>query len=448
MVKPRRLLLVSYYFPPCSAVAAFRMLGLTRHLPKFGWQVSVVAPPRMPHEPFDAAAAEQVPPTTVVHAVPYTQGWWSRRLQRYVRHQIWLPRAYAACQRAIRREKPDAVLTSSPPPCVHLLGLVLKKQFRLPWLADFRDPWVTNNESRRQRLFRTSWESLCEATVARQADCVIANTPSSCRGYQAAFASQRHKFVAIPNGYDPESFVDLASAPSTDESVTILHAGELYSGRDPRPLFDALGALLRDRPSSPKQPFRLLLLGHATENRFDLAQAIRERGLDQVVEFGGHVPYAQALQAMKQADILLVLDTAGRKVSIPAKLYEYLGAGRPILALSEPDGDVAWALLTSGVVHRVAPPNDAQRIKQALLELDSELRAQPHAGALNGRASIFTRERMAGTVAECLNRLVAGRATANGNRRVFAGVNGSLHGHVPQRNTDTSLPHCPPHARA
>src|SRR5262245_39134420 len=100
---PRKLLLVTYHFPPSGAVAALRMLGLARHQPGFGWQVCVVAPPSMPDEPLDPQLARLVPPETSQSPVPFPQGRLAGLLRRFSYHGVWLPRALADCRRVMAR---------------------------------------------------------------------------------------------------------------------------------------------------------------------------------------------------------------------------------------------------------------------------------------------------------------------------------------------------------
>jgi hypothetical protein len=130
---------------------------------------------------------------------------------------------------------------------------------------------------------------------------------------------------------------------------------------------------------------------------------ILRRGLNTLVEVGGQVAYDEAIQAMKNSDVLLLFDTPGRRIGVPAKLYEYIGVGRPILALAERDGDVAWALRESGIAHRLASPSDPGQIKQALTELIGHL-GESGSDRRNGdQHLLFTREAMAAKLAEILN---------------------------------------------
>jgi glycosyltransferase involved in cell wall biosynthesis len=396
----RKVLLVTYHFPPSGAVAVHRMLGLVRYLPKFGWQPIVVAPPRVPWEPEDASLLEQVPAGTVVERVPFPSGFLGKVARYLSPDGHWLWKARVACRRVIREHRPAAIITSSPPGCVHLAGLRMHHQFGLPWLADFRDPWVTNAVIPRWSL-GWRWERWQEAKVMRQATALIANTPLNERGWAAAFPDLAGKIVTITNGFDPERFV--ASPRPHGQPLTILHAGELYHERDPRPLLDALRDL---QAQGGGRGVQLEFLGRLSGHRFDLAQEVRDRSMENAVHIAEMVPYTEALERMMRADILLIVNSPGYRIGVPAKLYEYLGAGRAILALAELDSDIAWVLRESGVLHRIAPPLDVPRIKQAVVELveavQSGVPAVPNPAALEQ----FTRERMARKFAECLDRSV------------------------------------------
>ena len=209
----------------------------------------------------------------------------------------------------------------------------------------------------------------------------------------------------VTNGFDPECFPPPRRLGPPQERLTILHAGELYLGRDPRPLLDAIKALKDSRDSSTPS-IRLRILGQSTDPRIDLRNAIRERGLDGIVELGGQVPYAECIEAMTSADVLLLLDTPGRRVGIPAKLFEYLGAAQPMLALTETDGDVAWVLRTSGALYRIASPREPDAIRQAILELRDGLQQQRWELPSPSQQACFTRANLAGQLAGHLDRLL------------------------------------------
>ncbi len=197
----RRVLIVTYHFPPSAASGTFRLLGFARHLPRFGWAVHVVAPPEMPWDPVDPALTAQVPAETRYDAVAYP-----KRAPRLLRiaapYGVWLPPAWRACRRAIGRQRPDVVLTSGPPHVVHLLGMLLQRTHRLPWIADFRDPWISGMVAGRLN-WQQRWLRYLEKQVIAHADRILANAPNAARLFQETYPRQAHKVVTLTNGFDP-----------------------------------------------------------------------------------------------------------------------------------------------------------------------------------------------------------------------------------------------------
>jgi glycosyltransferase involved in cell wall biosynthesis len=390
----RRLLIITYHFPPSAASGSFRLLGFARHLPKCNWQVAVVAPPGLPWEPDDPELAKQIPLETIVHPAPYRRTRWNKPLRRLAPYAIWLRTALPACVRAVREACPAAVLTSGPPHWVHLCGLHLRRWHGIPWVADFRDPWVSASAFPLQGWFRQRWQGMWERKVLRRADAILANAEHACERLKAAFPHWQEKIFTVPNGFDPESFAD--PAPNGDRAeIQIVHSGEVYAGRDPRGFLDALQMLVK--PPLLK-PIAATFLGRPGP----LATLVDERGLRGVVTMEGQVSHPRNLRALAAADILLLIDTPGRRIGVPAKLYEYIGAARPILALAEPDGDTSRTLKLSGLPYRIASPVDPMAIRQALADLiPLALAHQPGPTA----DSPFTRERITAGLTEILNRL-------------------------------------------
>jgi glycosyltransferase involved in cell wall biosynthesis len=356
----------------------------------------------MPEEPYDAGLAEQMPTGIKVLPAAFPRGRIIRAMRRLIPYGVWLPRAWVACCHAIRRYRPDALLTSSPPHCVQLLGYYLQRRFKLPWVADFRDPWITGRTPKENHRFRLSWESRWERKVIARADIVVANAPLAAQWLQEAFPSYPGKVRTILNGFDAENVTSVPAPHSSNGTLRILHTGELYAGRDPRPFLDAVQELQRNGAES-LPPICVSFLGRNDMGSRRFRAEILRRSLDTLVEVGGQVAYDEAIQAMKNSDILLLLDTPGRRIGVPAKLYEYIGVGRPILALAERDGDVAWALRQSGIRHRIASSSDPTQIKQALAELIGEIRENRLDTPTKQQRFLFTREGMASQLAEVLN---------------------------------------------
>jgi glycosyltransferase involved in cell wall biosynthesis len=361
----KKVLLITYHFPPSAASGSFRLLGFARHLPASGWQPLVVAPPCLPWEPIDTQLLDSVPADAMVTPVAYPTNA-PKLLRAFAQNAIWLPRAWSACKRVVGEHRPDVILTSGPPHCVHVLGHYLKRRTGLPWVADFRDPWISDGTDKRLGWMQR-WALRWERTVFQNADLILANAPNARRMFQGTYPAAADKVVTLTNGFDPCGAQGRIADPSCEasQSTRLLHAGEIYAGRDPLPLFETL-AELNAQPDS----FVLKVLGR---NEIDLDKLLRERGWSDFVYVEGQRSYQDSLEEMRQADILVLFDSPGRKIGVPAKLYEYLGAGRPILALAEPDGDTGAVLRQSGVLHRIASPGDRAQIRQALVQLTEAL---------------------------------------------------------------------------
>ena len=391
----RRALIVTFHFPPSSASGSFRMLGFARHLPRAGWEAVVVAPPRMPWEAVDPELLRQVPPETILHRVSYPHSRISMPLRLWAPWTTWLVKAWPACVRAVRRDRSEVVLTSGPPHLVHILGLLVKRRFGIPWVADFRDPWIACTPHQSGGTWHDRVEARLERAVMHRADRIIVNAPNACDALRQEFPEAAGRMTVITNGFDPERFPP--PAVTDGDFFTITHSGQLLIDRDPRPFLAAVRTWVAGRPAGAR-PVRVAFFGHHDSD--GLAAVYQSRSLEGVLTIQGQIPYAESLAAMVRSDILLLLDSPRRRIGVPAKLYEYLGAGQPVLALCEADGDTAWVLRESGLPHRIAPPDDPAAILEALVGLASEVEpgrdiVEPGSGRLK-----FTREMMAHRLAE------------------------------------------------
>ncbi len=392
------LLMLGYHFPPSADSGAQRLLGFARHLPRFGWSTVVVAPTGLPGEPEAPALAARVPVETAVYRVRYP-----RRVPRLLRwlapNTVWLPYARRAARRAVRRNHPDAVLTSGPPHWVHLLGRYLQKHFDLPWVADFREPWITAALSPEGPTWQRKWALYFERRVMHNANLVLHGAPRLCAAVQAGYPHDAPRMTWLTGGFEPDEFPCLAPAARPAGPLRLVHAGPLDAARDPRPLLDAVAGLAGD--SVP--PFQLEFLLRPDHDRAaDLSAEVRRRGLEGRALCRGQSSYQETLNELCRADGLLLLGAPGRKLGVSAELYDYLGAGRPILALAE-EGDVSAVLRDSGVPHRLAPPGDGPRIRLALGEMVASLAGGQMPGVVEEARLRFSRQALAGKLAEMLN---------------------------------------------
>ncbi len=398
----RSVLVLTYLFPPSSAAGTHRLLGFSRHLPKYGWRCVVVAPPTLPWEPSDPALLDRLSPETTLYHVPYPSGAALKPLRKVAPYSVWLPAAWAACRRAIRDHRPAAIFTSGPPHVIHLLGRHIRRRTGLPWLADFRDPWRSAGALEDQSGWLRRWETWAEEAVFQDADCIIANTKGAQEALSRAFPQHAAKMTAITNGYDVENFASIPIPVRDEAAFQILHPGELYVNRDPEPFLKAIRSICPDDRGNDRS-IRVRFVGRSGPGAERLNGLIHSMGLDEVVASNGQIPYAQSLEEMVRADLLLLLDSPGRRIGVPAKIFEYIGSNRPILALAEPDGDVARILGESGAPHRIAAQHDVQGIAAALKELLSRPRSSRLVDGLQMRTPRFTREALSGSLANLLD---------------------------------------------
>lgn len=368
------LLIVTPFFPPSAASGSFRALGFAKHLPKCGWGVTVVTSGPRPWESEDPELTKDVPSTTRVHYVDFPLGEFKRIVPRALQKigvkgasDVWNAPAFQKCREVVRRNRPDVVLTSGPPHNVHLLGRALQKYFDLPWVADFRDPWCSWGDEVPyvdEFFFLERW---WERTVFRTADAVVANTQNTAEVLRQVFPLAASRITSVPNGYDPMHLDAAPVRPRDDSSFTLLHTGAVYAGRNPRPVIEALGQIAKGDLISGKSPI-LRLFGKCFDPK--LRDDVAKGNLQRWVDFGDSVPYLVAAKAARAADLLVLLDSPGRRIGVPAKLYEYVGAGRPILAMAEQDSDSAHVLRKSGLPHRVVSDyDDVAGVRKAIIEL-------------------------------------------------------------------------------
>jgi glycosyltransferase involved in cell wall biosynthesis len=375
----RRVLMVAYYFPPLGGSGTLRTVKLAKYLPGAGWDPVVLAP-RNPDWYYagdpgllaDLPASVEIERSTMLRAAwicrllnPLRLPSVERLLRRYVLHpdpQIgWVPGAWRRGLARIRRGGIHALFSTSAPMSAHLIALALKRATGLPWVADFRDEWYENPDRAMPTPLHRRLHYRLEARVVREADHVIAAAPAFCRLLAKHRGAVRCDPVLM--GYDPEDF-GMAGPHGVLRSgrFILAFAGLFYASFRPTALLQAIGDLL-ETGDIPRDGFLLRFVGANTPE--DVPAALPSG----VVEFTGFLPHAEALAQLAAADALLLLLSRerGRDV-IPSKTFEYLGAGKPILALVPPDGEVARILKRTGGA-AVVDVHDRNGIRDALLSL-------------------------------------------------------------------------------
>lgn len=381
----KRVLMIAYHYPPMRGSSGIqRTLKFSQYLPQSGWgPVMLSAHPRAYANPGDDQMGD-IPAT-----VPVTRAFaldTARHLAiggRYAgfmalpdRWASWCLGAIPAGWRLIRRHRPAVIWSTYPIASAHLIGLVLRRLTGLPWVADLRDPMTDvsyPSDPRTRRVFQ--W---IERKTIEHCTVAVCTTPGAIKTYETRFPSiPRERFRLIENAYDEENFADAerggaAAAPGAHGGpLTLVHSGIIYpSERDPVPLFQALAALKRQGAISAAG-LRVVL--RATAHDDYLAGLIAEHGIADIVQLAPHVPYRTALAEMLSADGLLILQATNCNHQVPAKLYEYLRARRPILALTDSEGDTAATLRQAGI-DSIAPLDQKDAIIEALPRFLEQIR--------------------------------------------------------------------------
>lgn len=373
---PRRVLMIAYHFPPLAGSSGIqRTLRFVQQLPGYGWSPLVLSASPRAYERVSDDLAQEVPPGTPVErafaldtARHLSLG--GRYLGALARPDRWMTWQWDAVRHGmamIRRWQPQVIWSTYPIATAHLIGAELHRRSGLPWVADFRDPMAQEGYPEDPRTWQQF--SRIERCAAEQAAFCTFTTPSACRSYQARYPAAAARMRLLENGYDEGSFASAEATAASEGAlnagcVTLLHSGIVYpSERDPTRLFEALGRL-----KAGGHEGRLRVRFRAAVHDELLHRLAAQHGVQAMVEVLPPVPYVQALVEMLRADALLLLQASNCNEQVPAKLYEYLRAARPVVCLTDPAGDT-WSVLRATGVQHSAALDDAAQIEALLLRL-------------------------------------------------------------------------------
>jgi hypothetical protein len=407
---PRRVLMIAYHFPPVRGSSGVqRTLRFARDLPGFGWEPAVLSVSPRAYPTVGDDLLNEIPEGLLVErafALDAARhlaigGRYPRRLAMPDRWATWWPAGVARGLKMIRRFRPDVIWSTFPIATAHLIGLTLHRLTGLPWVADFRDP-MGQSDYPADPAVRRIYRRIEAATVTR-CDRVVFTAPTALRRCAERYPEMPDDhWVLIENGYDEARFRAVeseAGTPGRGGPLRLLHSGLLYPDeRDPSHLFRALSDLVEEG-ALRRDEVRIVLRASGNERTF---RALADRhGLNGQVELAPVVGYGDALKEMLEADGLLLLQDARFDKRIPAKLYEYFRARRPILGLVHPGGDTANAMRDAGV-NTVAPIDSVSELKPALLDFTRRIRSGDAPLPRESSITRATREARAGQLAEVM----------------------------------------------
>jgi glycosyltransferase involved in cell wall biosynthesis len=417
---PGRVLVVTYHFPPVGGIGVQRTLKYVTYLRRSGWE-PVVITPRDPAFPLrDPALLASVPQGIEVHRnlsleparatmlarrrvasgrksrsttaaeAPHSERRPSGRpsgLRRLARlgakgwqnlwdtllfpdqAVAWMPFAIRSGLQIHRRRPVDVLYSSAMPITTHLVAGALKARTGLPWVADFRDPWVESPILPNPRFPKRQMQRRTERWIVERADRVVLAMEGLREMFATRYPSMADKFVYIPNGYDLADFAGLEPIPSDPGRFNLLFAGSLYRHGELEAVLGGVELMAERRPDLRS---RLLLrfLGRANEENKRIAAEYTAPGrIGDVVRFEDFVPRQEALAQMAGADALLQLRSAepGSEMFVSGKVFEYMTLDRPILAVMPPgDGRRLVDGLPGGRSADVDPASVADALERLL----------------------------------------------------------------------------------
>ena len=370
----KKVLVITYYWPPAGGPGVQRWLKFVKHLQEFDWEPVVLTVSNGIFPARDASLEAEVPPGIKVYrtktsnpfllynvlrrkrsdevpvALIHEGGKHSmfERLAVWIRSNMFIPDARRGWNRYARRavstifheHKIDVVVTTGPPHSTHLLGDQISARYRVPWLADFRDPWTTvyyNTMMPRTRI--TRWlDQRWENRVLHNADLVVTVTP----GMKREFEDRARWIEVVTNGYDEEDMPDVKGLEIRSEKFTVTYTGNMAPSQHVPALWDALARAVHELPGLADH-FRLNFVGSIDGS---VLAYLNRTGLSKYLERVPYLEHREALKKMVGSSLLLLLipQTPGNKLIMTGKIFEYLASGTPVLAVGPTDGDAAALL--------------------------------------------------------------------------------------------------------
>lgn len=381
----KRVLLIAFHFPPQAASSGIqRTLSFSKYLGRHGWEPMVLSAHPRAYSQQNPSQLASVPADLVVsrafaldakrHLGINGRYWALSALpDRWI---SWWLGAVPAGLKLVRSHRPQVIWSTFPVATAHLIGLTLHRLTGLPWVADFRDPMLQPSypdSPLQRRLY--GW---IERETIRRCQVAVFTTHSAMQSYRTRFPELgADKFVVIENGYDEDGFsTHTAStqhvASGASGKTTLVHSGVLYqNGRDPSCFLQAVADL---KQAGTLDPLSLRIVLRAPGDVEQMAALVAKFGVGDVVEVAPPVPYQEALREMLEADGLLVFQGQQFNSQIPAKVYEYFRARKPILALVDPAGETAQVLRAAGF-DALAAMDDSAAISLTLASFIEQLRA-------------------------------------------------------------------------
>ncbi len=435
----KKVLIITYTFPPLGAGDTMRVSRFVKYLPSFGWKPVVLTVSNHDYQVRDDMILSEFSPEVKIYTartlepkqlvgkvkslirdrqgkagggvtaeIAATSGiiYHAGRMKVAFsdlflipsQEVLWNRSAFKAAVRIIDREGIDLVFTTSPPHSVQLIGARLQKRYGLPWVSDFRDGWVGNVLFKPKYGLRERAEQRMESDVVKRSSVVVSATPPITEGFINRNPEMAEKFITITNGYDGEYYKE--GVIPHNNKFTLTYAGGLGGRRTSRYIYEAL-VLLKERAPEVYKELRVVHVGNFYDDKGPWI-----KNLKGCVEFVPQLPYREVPELLQKSDVLLMVthESEGGRSIASGKIFEYIGAGRPILA-TVPDC-VAKDLVEDNGLGITVGSEDVEAIMGAIMDLHGRwkrglLSIKAPAGFREG----FERKKLTGDLAEVFDSL-------------------------------------------
>jgi len=432
----KRVLIITYYWPPSGGASVQRWLKFVKNLPNNGWVPVVYTVKNPSNVIIDESLLDEV--SQKVEVIK-TEAWepyllyqkflgkkdkkvltaglldaesakvsFKEKTARWVRGNLFIPDArkywikpsVKYLENYLKDNPVDAIVSSGPPHSLHLIAMNLKKRFNLPWIADFRDPWTSMDYY--QVMYISRWANAkhhrLEKQVITTPDKVLVIGNSMKREFETKYDREVN---VLPNGFDKEKY-DNYSEVERDTKFSLVHIGSLLRNRNPYILWEVLSEFKKENHPILKDLI-IKLVGNVDHSS---TKKIEEYQLQDLIERISYVPHSEALKMQMKAQVLLLLidDIPNAEFVLSSKFFEYLGSKRPILCIGPTYGDAAKVLdkVNAG---KTVGFKEKMELKNVIIELYDKYKSG-NLNVLNSSVESYSVQELTVTLSEHLNEIV------------------------------------------
>ena len=376
----KRVLVITYYWPPTGGSGVQRWVKFARYLPSEGWQPVIYTPENPEQLAVDHSLEAELPEELEIIKTRITEPYelykkflrssghskeavevnpvnaqnksFAQKAAMWVRGNLfrpdprcmWINPSVRFLKKYLVEHPVDLIVSTGPPQSMHLIGRKLSLETGIPWIADFRDPWTKIFYFKHLSMTKATerWHHKMERKVLDDAAAVVAVSPLVQKEFQEMTQTP---VELITNGFDESDFSSEASessAGSPDRDFTITHTGLFAADGNPTALWETLSEICaEDREFKTRLKIRLV-----GKTDVKIISAIKEAGLEESLIDMGYQPHNAAVEQQREASVLILplRKEPEYKAVLPGKLFEYLASQRPILGIGQPDGAMAMIL--------------------------------------------------------------------------------------------------------